>query len=186
MRVGGGHALIMHPSHHAVHIAIHLAWSHMMRLGAWNAFRDLNALNAAHALDWSDVIAIARRWGASSCCYWTLRLARVLSGLVVPDRAIQELCPQFPELVRRPLTRHFVNGVTRGERVCPSVRLNQLLWNLAMQPSQCGHGAIRPWLVSLDLLHAFKEKADNTTDVGFDSPFTLMRRSGRYVSEILT
>ena len=186
MRVGAGRALAMHPLHHAVHIAIHLAWSHMMRFGAWNAFRDLDALAAARAFDWSNFTETARRWGASTCGYWTLRLARTLSGLTVPNDVMLELRPELPEVVARPLARHFVNGLLRAEYVCPSVRLTQLLWNLAIQPKQCGHGARRPWLMSLDLLDAFRDKAHETEELGSESPFALMGRSGRYISQILT
>lgn len=185
IRVGAGRALAMHPTHHAVHIAIHFAWSHMMKLGGWNAFRDLDALSTARVLDWNAFAETARRWGASSACYWTLRLARVLSGLVAPDAVMRALAPRLPELVRRPLTRHFVNGVTRSGPACPSARLDQALWSLAMQPRRDGHGDIRPWLVSLDLLFAFKEKARANDDSFAESPLLLMRRSTRYISEIL-
>lgn len=185
VRVGAGSALAMHPSHHAVHIAIHFAWSHMMKLGAWNSFRDLDALRSANAIDWSSFTATALRWGASTCCYWTLRLAGVLSGMVVPDNVMRQLAPRLPEVVRRPLTRHFVNSVARTEPACPSTRLDQALWTLAMQPHRDGHRDIRPWLVSRDLLVAFNARERQTEEAGAESPLLLMRRSSRYISGIL-
>ena len=181
--VGAGRAFVMHPSHHTVHIAIHFAWSHMLKFGAWNAIRDLDALSGADLLDWNDVVATAERWGASSCCYWTLTLARILSDLVTPDAITRALRPGLLEIVRRSLARHFVNGVARTGLVCPSARLDRALWSLAMQPTREGHGDVRPWLVSLDLLFAFREKAREIEEAS-ESSFLLMRRSSRYISAL--
>ena len=185
IHVGAGHALVMHPAHHAVHIAIHFAWSHMMKSGAWNAFRDLDALRTAHVLDWSRFTAIATRWGASSCSYWTLKLASDLSGLVVPEHVTRALRPRGFELMRRPLARHFLNVLTRRP-ACPSVRLNQLLWYLAMRPLRDGHGNVRPWLVSRDLLLTFQERTLENHLARSASRLSQMRRSGRYIAGILT
>jgi hypothetical protein len=185
VQVGAGHALVMQPSHHAVHIAIHFAWGHMLGLGAWHAFRDLAALATTGALDWSDFAQTASRWGASTCCYWTLRLGRELSALPVPDSVLQRLRPRLPEFVRRSLTRHFVRELARSDDGCPSTRLHRALWTLAMQPERNGHGAVRPWLVSLELLSAFREKtrlADRALPV---SALLQLRRAGRYLSEII-
>ena len=185
IRVGMGRALAMHPAHHAVHIAIHFAWSHMMKLGGWNAFRDLDTLDGAGMLDSSDFTRTAMRWGAASCCYWTLRLARELSAFPVRQSVLHELRPRLPEIVRRSLSRHFANGATQTGPGCPSARLDQALWSLAMQPHRDGHGDVRPWLVSLDLLFALNEKARHTEAALSESPFLQMRRSSRYISTIL-
>ena len=184
-RIGNSDAFVMHPIHHGVHVAIHFAWSHMLKMGAWNAFRDLTALDAAGMLDWVEFAATASQWGASSCCYWTLRLAQTLSDLDVPQSVMTRLRPLLPEIVRRPLIRHFINGLVHGEMACPSARLDQALWSLAMQPRRDGHGAIRPWLVSLDLLFALNQRPDSSDDQLTDSAFLRMRRSSRYLSEIL-
>lgn len=185
VQVGTGHALVMHPSHHAVHIAIHFAWAHMLNLGAWHAFRDLAALRAAGMLDWGDFVRTALEWRASTCCYWTLRLGRSLSGLEVPDEVLSELRPALPESLRRPLARHFVRGLARGKSSCPSMRLSRALWSLAMQPRRNGHGRIRPWLVSLDLLSALEDSAGASTGQVPESALLQIRRSSRYLSEIL-
>lgn len=184
VRVGAGHALVMHPSHHAVHIAIHFAWAHMLNLGAWHAFRDFAALVATSAIDWEDFERTAHRWGASTCCYWTLHLGRLLSDLPVPEEVLRRLCPTIPKFVRRSLTRHFLWALSRSDTGCPSARLDRTLWSVAMQPRRCGHGAARPWLVSLDLVSAFDEK---TRLAGGDRPesrLLQMQRSGRYLSQI--
>jgi hypothetical protein len=180
-----GDALVMHPSHHAVHIAIHFAWAHMLNLGAWHAFRDLSNLITRDALDWGDFARTAERWGASTCCYWTLRLARSLSDVAVPEAILRKLEPSIPEFVRRPLTRHFARALARSEASCPSARLNRALWTVAMQPERCGHGAVRPWLVSLDLLSAFDEKTVLEGRGRPASALIQLRRSGRYLTEIL-
>jgi len=183
--LGDGHALVMQPAHHAVHVAIHFAWSHMLKMGAWHAFRDLDTLMDSGRLQWDTFIDTAAEWGAASCCYWTLRLGCALSDLAVPSECMERLEPRIPELLRGPLMRHFANGLMRSGTVCPSARLDRALWSFAMQPRRNGHGAVRPWLVSLDLLFALNETAriaDNDAD---DSPFLQMRRSSRYLTGIL-
>ncbi|MFL5613863.1 MAG: nucleotidyltransferase family protein [Gemmatimonadaceae bacterium] len=183
--VGSVPAFVMHPSHHAVHVAIHFAWSHMLKLGAWNAFRDLATLSATGVLDWNEFARLATRWGASSCSYWTLCLGRALSGLTAPAEVMNQLCPALPEFVRRPLGRHFIRILARAEPACPSARLDQLLWSLAMQPHREGHARVRPWCVSLDLVSAINEKVRLAEGGGSESTYRQVRRSGRYITEIL-
>jgi len=182
VRVGQSQALVMHPSHHAVHIAIHFAWSHMLRMGAWHAFRDLGLLTDSGTLDWNDFMSTASRWRAASCCYWTLRLAAALSHVPVPEPVLAQLQPRFAARLGGPLVRHLVNVLLQS-KVCPSLRLDRALWSLAMQPRREGHGDVRPWSVSQDLLFALDE-GEQTTKRFFVSPLAQMGRSGRYISEI--
>lgn len=184
-RVGQGRAFIMDPVHHAVHLAIHFSWSHMLRMGAWHAFRDLGALVSAGLLDWNDFAETAARWGAASCSYWTLRLGLELSDLPVPDEVLRRLDPGLSEVIARPLLRHFVNCLAQSDQNCPSVRLDQTLWSVAMQPRREGHGRIRPWSVSLDLLFAIRERVRMTSETLSGSPLLQMRRAGRYLSQLL-
>lgn len=183
--IGDAHAFVMHPAHHAVHVAIHFAWSHMLKMGAWHAFRDLGTLAAAEMFDWDEFVDTATRWGAASCCYWTLRLSRMLAGFEPPPSILDRLGPSLPDIVRRPLARHFVNGLVPGDVPCPSARLERALWNLAMQPRRERHGLVRPWLVSLDLLFALNENDEDGSEDGDVTFFDRMRRSGRYLAEIL-
>jgi hypothetical protein len=183
--VGDGHALAMHPAHHAVHVAIHFAWSHMLKMGAWHAFRDLDTLIGSGLLQWHAFVDTSIQWGASSCCYWTLALASALANLPVPTELLRRVEPRIPDILRRPLMRHFANGFVRHGTVCPSARLDRALWSVAMQPRRNGHGAIRPWLVSLDLLFSLNETARAAHEDVADSPFLQMRRSSRYLSGIL-
>lgn len=183
--IGDAHAFVMHPAHHAVHVAIHFAWSHMLKMGAWHAFRDLGTLAAAEMFDWDQFVDTATRWRASSCCYWTLRLARMLAGFEAPSSVLDRLGPSLPEIVRRPLARHFVNGLVPGDVGCPSARLDRALWSIAMQPRREGHGLVRPWLVSLDLLFALNDDDEERSEDGDVSFFDRIGRSGRYLSDIL-
>ena len=184
VNVGKARALVMHPVHHAVHIAIHFAWSHMLKAGAWHAFRDLAALAAADALIWEDFVRVARLWGASSCCYWTVQLGAVLSDLAVPVAVLDGLTPFWPEAIRAPLQRHFTNAIVANQRGCPSVRLDQALWELAMLPRRDGHGARRPWSVSKDLSTARSENARVIEQVPTPA-LRQLRRSARYLSQII-
>ena len=184
--VGAGQAFVMHPEHHAVHVAIHFAWLHMMRQGAFNAIRDLQVLVRAGALDWKQVASRATKMGASSCCYWTLRLGHALAGLRVPDGITQELQPRMPEFVRRALSRHFVKGLERNDAACPSVRLDQALWAFAMQPDRHGHGDVRPWLVTVELLFAIRQMTGQGEARLGELSFGKMRQCARYIREIMT
>jgi hypothetical protein len=185
VKIGKARALVMHPVHHAVHIAIHFAWSHMLKAGAWHAFRDLAALAAAEALVWEDFVRVAIAWGASSCCYWTLQLGTLLSDLAVPASVLEALKPLWPEAIRLRLERHLTNAIVANDHGCPSVRLDQALWELAMLPRRDGHGATRPWSVSKDLSMARSERAGVTGDQVPGSAFRQLRRSARYLSQII-
>ena len=182
--VGKARALVMHPVHHAVHIAIHFAWSHMLRAGAWHAFRDLNTMAAAGALDWAHFVTVARSWGASSCCYWTVQLANAISDLQVPTAVLDDLKPFWPEAIRRALQRHLTNAVVLNDP-CPSVRLDQTLWELAIVPRHDGHGATRPWTVSKDLSFARSETIGSDGGLIPRTRFRQLRRSVRYLSQIM-
>lgn len=152
--LGGQRVLVLDPTHHALHIAIHFAWSHIMRGGGWHAFRDLATLQRAGLLDWDALVPAAARARATSCCYWTLTLARRMTGLPVPDEALAELAPVGSRAMLARLERHFVHVLLRRDATRPSVGLDRALWNMAIQPRRQGHGEVRPWIVSLELTAA--------------------------------
>jgi hypothetical protein len=183
--VGRTTALVMHPTHHAAHIAIHFAWSHMLKLGAWHAFRDLALMDATGYLDWNALVSTAKRWRASTCCYWTLHLAESLAGLSIPEGVLGRLRPRLPESARRALTRHFTNTLVRRGLTCPSTRLEKGLWSIGMQPRRQGHGDVRPWLVSRDLQLALNEQKPAVDHQWRLPALHRVGRSARYVSQLL-
>lgn len=137
-----GNCLVPNAVHRLLHCAIHFAWSHLMREGAWKTFRDVTAITAADDLDWPTVVDAARRTRSASCCYWSLRLARDYCGSAVPRGPLRELRPG-----RRAdwLSTALANDMVPGQRVCPSTWVSQRLWEAAIRPGTSGHGSKRPW-----------------------------------------
>jgi len=142
------------PSVHdqVLHLSIHFAWSHMMATGAWRAFRDLHTLLGTGAIVWDDFVALARSSRGGSCCYWTFRLARELSGVRVPDAVLDALEPPIPAFALRRLERHFAANLFPTEPVCPSVAMAYTMWRAGVRPRWSGHGKVRPWDRTEDIL----------------------------------
>ena len=136
--------LVPCPEDHLVYVCGHWVWSHMMNGGAWRALRDIGALAERGGLDWDLCVARARATRATSCVYWTLRLARRMAGVDVPAAALRAMEPPSPGFLLRRLERYFEWQVSEG-RVCPSVRLGQWLWSAALRPGWSKHGRARPW-----------------------------------------
>jgi hypothetical protein len=127
----------------AVHSAVHFAWQHEMRFGPWRTFRSFALLTQQAGWDWTAFITIARAARASTSCYWTLRMARTLAGMDVPQAALTALAAPSPEFVRRILDRHFTAVSDPLERPpSPSDRLSTLLWRMALRPRWSGHRAV--------------------------------------------
>jgi hypothetical protein len=118
---------------HAVHSAIHFAWSHRFESGGMNAFRDLATLASSDQFSWMRFVEIAKQTRATACCYWTVRLAQSLTGLVVPDNVLEKLAPPINKVFLPLLEEHFSQLVLRSERACPSVALRYRLWAFALQ-----------------------------------------------------
>lgn len=185
VEVGRAPVVVMHPLHHAVYLAIHFAWSHLLKTGAWHCFRDLGTLAAARLFDWDDLVGLASEWGASSCCYWTLRLAAKFSDLPVSDSTLERLWPRGPRILNGVLERHFRTGILRGDGACPSVRLDQLLWSVAMLPRRNGHAAVRPWSVSRELRTARAEAASAQHEAAPSFKIRKFRHSAQYLAELM-
>ena len=133
--LGGTQILVPENHVHAVHSAIHFAWSHRFESGGMNAFRDLAALESSGRFSWTRLVEVARQTGAEACCYWTVRLARSLTGLAVPEEVLRELAPPISEPFLSLLEEHFSQLVLRSERACPSVALRYRLWAFGLQDS---------------------------------------------------
>ncbi|MGI9179644.1 MAG: nucleotidyltransferase family protein [Longimicrobiaceae bacterium] len=140
-----GTVLVPRLVHQHVYLCIHFAWSHMLTSGGWRTFRDVNAILSAGGAQWDEFTRLARETRAASCCYWTLRLARNLVGVEVPEEVLKSLQPPLPERVLPGLERHFTHEMLPTESVCPSVRVGYAAWELAIRPEWSGHGAVRPW-----------------------------------------
>lgn len=140
----GPAVLIPSAEDHLVYLCGHWVWSHMMNGGAWRALRDVGALAERGGLDWDRAVAQTRSALATTCVYWTLRLARRLAGVRVPDAVLSTLEPPTPAFARDRLERYFVWQLG-GARSCPSVRLGRMLWSAALRPRWSAHGRGRPW-----------------------------------------
>ena len=148
-------AFVPSPVHLAVHACIHLAWSHMLRTGAWRACGDLRAITADKDFDWGSFVALAKRCRAATACYWTLRLVSGLGGMPVPGDVLDQLAPPGRPLLSAAmnkrldavLERHLLAVLIPGGPDCPSVRIRRIGWSLALRPDFSGHGAARPWRI---------------------------------------
>jgi hypothetical protein len=136
------------PIHQLWHACVHFAWSHRMEWGSWRTFRDVAAIVHRGQIDWTEFVALARDSRAATCCFWTLKLARRLTGATVPDAVLASLSPPYPDFVIRRLERHLVVNLLASDDRCPSVWLGRKLWETAIAPRWSGHGTSRPWDVS--------------------------------------
>lgn len=146
--IEGHRARVPRPVPHLLHLCLHFAWSHQLVRDAWRTFRDVDVLARIEDFDWRDVLAAARASGAERCCYWTLRLARELGGVAVPEDMLEELRPALPGPIRERLARHYALGLFPTEAGCPSVALRRLLWRLGVHP---GGDDREPWPESTEL-----------------------------------
>jgi hypothetical protein len=145
--IAGSPALVPSPEDQLIHAALHFAWSHEMAFGAWRTLRDVERIIATSAVNWTEFVdrAIASRGG--TCCYWTLRLARDLTGVTVPEAVLEALSPRLPEPVLRRLTCYYAQqALPTPEAAINSVSLARALWTLGVRPRAQGHRSSRPWL----------------------------------------
>lgn len=139
-------ASVPSPEHLLLHGCLHFAWQHTMRFGAWRTFRLVSALLDGAPPDWERFAAIARDAKGASACYWTLRLARRMAGIAVPEKSLDRLAPPTPEWWCSALERHFIAGIVPGESPSsPSVRLSRVLWRSALRPKWSGHRSPGRW-----------------------------------------
>jgi hypothetical protein len=141
-----GHTVrVPEPHLHAVHAAIHFAFSHQFASGGLNVFRDIAMLRAAGALDWGTFVEKAHQTRSEACCYWTARLASALAGVTVPDEVMQRLSPPIGAWSLSLLEQHFSQLILRTRNSCPSVELRHRLWAFAVQVAASQCVATRRW-----------------------------------------
>ncbi len=128
--------------HMLLHAAVHFAWQHTMQFGAWRTFRGMAALTGGTGFDWDRFVRTALAAKAGTCCYWTLRLGRRLSGIAPPAGVLEQLAPPTPAWLCAVLERHFIAAIAFGEsQGSPSVQMTRLLWRTALRPHWSGHRA---------------------------------------------
>jgi hypothetical protein len=142
---GAPQVMVPDPTHIILHLAVHFAWSHVMRSATWRTFRDLRVVLEHREIDWDRLVEAARRIRAQTCCYWTFRFAREWAAVPVPDAVLHRLAPPLPGFVLRVLARHFAQQWYPGGPACPSLRLDCALWRAAIRPRWSGHGGALPW-----------------------------------------
>lgn len=136
---------VLEPHAQALHLCIHFAWSHHMLSACWRSCSDLSALLGTGRVNWDELVELSRASRSVTSLYWTLRLARRLAGLEVPEGVLERLKPAGPEIILRFLERHYLTLVTPSIAECPSNRLQWALWEWGMRPRASGHGSSRPW-----------------------------------------
>jgi hypothetical protein len=146
--VNGRVITVLNPVHQLWHACVHFAWSHAMQWGSWRTLRDTAAIIQPGAFDWAEFVAFARETRAATCCFWTLRITRRVTGAAVPDDVLSSLRPPYPEFILDRLERHFVSSLFPSEDRCPSVWLTRWLWEVGVSPRWSRHGVARPWQVS--------------------------------------
>ncbi len=139
---------VPNPMHQLWHACVHFAWSHGMQWGSWRTLRDSAAIIQHGGFEWTEFVGFARETRAATCCFWTLRLTRRLTGAAVPENVLASLRPPYPKFIIDRLERHFVSSLFPSEDRCPSVWLTRRLWEAGVSPRWSGHGAARPWKVS--------------------------------------
>jgi len=144
--VGERRAYIPSPEHQVLHLCIHFAWSHALEKGLGRTVRDLSALLERESLDWERLVELAVRTRSTTCCYWTLRLARTLGDVGVPPSVLAGLAPRSPRIVLDGLERVIIaQSIDPLQGVSPSLRLQHFVWERAIRPELNGHGDVRPW-----------------------------------------
>ena len=129
----------------AVHAAIHFAWCHKFMTGGTNVFRDLNAIERTADFSWEKFVALANQTRSQAACYWTLRLAKGLTDLAVPEAVLSTLAPSIGEPLLCVLERHFAQLALHSESACPSATLRHRLWAFALQADGSGTNQANQW-----------------------------------------
>jgi hypothetical protein len=119
-----------------VHACLHFAWSNKLRHAAWRAFADCHAIISDPAFDWDRFLAAVSSRRTKRCCYWTLRLGRVIADLDVPDDVLTRLDPAKGGLIATFLERHFVTQLTdHAAEKAIAERMQRWLWLAALRES---------------------------------------------------
>lgn len=166
--LGGRTIATPSPSHQVLHSSIHFAWMHHLQNKLWRTVHDVWAYTEAD-LDWSQAVEQAHRIGADTCVYWTLRLARELADVPVPEGALAGLRPRGPGWALDALARHHAITALPAEAACPSTALSVWLYRASI------HRGYNPSLTAVRGLPG--------TTPGAVGPTSLPRRLANHASD---
>lgn len=135
-------------AHQIIHLSIHFAWSHLMDSASWRTFRDIRMMIDQDLVDWDAVVAEAERVKATTCCYWTLRLARDVQGVAIPQWVLDRTRPPGAGWRLSQLARGYVACLSPlNTNACPSVAGFRYLWKAGIRPKWSQHDGLLPWEV---------------------------------------
>lgn len=181
VQVGSAGAEAPGPTAHLAYTCLHFGWADTLGKNGWRTFRDAAVLGADPGFGGDAFVRLAGRSRAGRPCYWTLRLARRLGGVRVPDEVLSALRPDMlPSPAARALERHFALKLFAGEdeEGCPSVTLGRALWRAAVQPPRPGGSGGLPWQHDEGFRRLQAERGEEP-----ESPPGSLRRLARHVSE---
>jgi hypothetical protein len=117
-----------------LHGALHFAWSHELRVGAWGWMRDLAVLR--RLVDGDVVWRMAEERGAEAALWWALRVGGLLAG---EDQEADGVARPARGRVKRgwctaPLERHLVMDAVPGSETPGSELIRRRLRELALRP----------------------------------------------------
>ena len=119
-----------------VHACLHFAWSNKLRHAAWRAFADCHAIISDPAFNWDRFLAAVSSRRTKQCCYWTLRLGRVIADLDVPDDVLARLDPAGGGRMANLIERHFVTQLSDySAEAAIAERVQRWLWLAALRES---------------------------------------------------
>lgn len=131
-----------------LHDCLHFAWSNKLQHSSWRAFADAHLIVGDDSFDWDRFVAVAMSTRARQCCYWTLRLGRLLADLTVPDRVLATLNPRQGGLLAPLLERHFVSQILDPEaEAALAERARRWLWYAALHERGTRDRGNNPWNV---------------------------------------
>lgn len=129
-----------------LHACLHFAWSNKLLRGAWRAYADAHAIVSDPAFSWDRFLAIVTSRRAKLCCYWALRLGRVVADLCVPDDVLARLDPSSGGRFASLLERHFAIQIADPvAEASISQRARRWLWFTAMRERSMSREADQLW-----------------------------------------
>jgi hypothetical protein len=129
-----------------LHSCLHFAWSNKLRTGVWRTFADVHSIIGDPAFAWDRFVSLATTRRSKQCCYWTLRLGRVIADVNVPDDVLKQLDPTSGGRLSKLLERHFAIQIADpGAEAAVAQRARRWLWFAGMRESVASREADALW-----------------------------------------